>query len=534
MAIQRGLAWLRDRRHWPVRWWLSLVTAAIAGGTLLTLGVLLLGLLEGSLQRQLAEYLRSQAQPVLERELGQRPSGRLLPPFRPVAPDPPRPPSPPVPPEPSSKRNGRPSGKPGTAAPQPERSADPRLQALADTLVRELAGRETGIVVYDLQHRLVEASSSGPGVERWPAVPPDALDAAARGIESERVVRQGRQRTLIVLMPLQPADGPAIGTMGISTGLDLVDALRHQLTLVLAAGTVLAVLVAGGIAAWTTRAALGPLDQMIRATRRVAGGDLSARVGLRRADEVGELGAAFDRMVERLEAAFAAQRRLVSDAAHELRTPLNGLAGTLEIVQVGLARGDLEGASRLLAGVESELDRVARLVNDLLTLSGLDERSPAAMTTVALAPVVRDVARRMRILAPDHEIVVRADEAARVHGNRDHLERLLTNLLDNAVKYTQAGGRIEVEARHEGDAVCLSVHDTGRGIPPDDLPRIFDRFYRADRARSRQEGGTGLGLAIVQAIVHAHGGRIDAESTVGAGTTIRVSLPAVPPVTTAH
>jgi two-component system phosphate regulon sensor histidine kinase PhoR len=236
-------------------------------------------------------------------------------------------------------------------------------------------------------------------------------------------------------------------------------------------------------------------------------------------------------MVERLEAAFAAQRRLVSDAAHELRTPLNGLAGTLEIVQVGLARGDLEGASRLLAGVESELDRVARLVNDLLTLSGLDERSPAAMTTVALAPVVRDVARRMRILAPDHEIVIRADDAAHVHGNRDHLERLLTNLLDNAVKYTPAGGRVEVEARREGDVVCLSVHDTGRGIPSDDLPRIFDRFYRADRARSRQEGGTGLGLAIVRAIVQAHGGRIDAESTVGIGTTIRVSLPSVPATT---
>jgi signal transduction histidine kinase len=192
---------------------------------------------------------------------------------------------------------------------------------------------------------------------------------------------------------------------------------------------------------------------------------------------------------------------------------------------VGLARGDLTGASRLLSGVEAELDRMGRLVNDLLTLSSLDERSPAAMSAIDLAPVLRDVVRRARILAPDHAIVARLDEAVRVHGNRDQLERVATNLLDNAVKYTPAGGRIEVEAQRAGDEVRVTVSDTGRGIPPDDLPRIFDRFYRADRARSRQEGGTGLGLAIVQAIVHAHGGQVEAESVVGAGTTIRVTLP---------
>ena len=122
--------------------------------------------------------------------------------------------------------------------------------------------------------------------------------------------------------------------------------------------------------------------------------------------------------------------------------------------------------------------------------------------------------------------MARLDETVRVHGNRDQLERVATNLLDNAVKYTPAGGRIEVEARPAGDEVCLTISDTRRGIPPDDLPRIFDRFYRADRARSRQEGGTGLGLAIVQAIVQAHGGRIAAESTLGTGTTIWVWLPA--------
>jgi signal transduction histidine kinase len=243
---------------------------------------------------------------------------------------------------------------------------------------------------------------------------------------------------------------------------------------------------------------------------------------------VGELAAAFDQMVERLEAAFAAQRQLVSDAAHELRTPLNGLAGTLEIVQVGLARGDLDGARRLLGSVEGELDRLGRLVNDLLTLSSLDERSPAPMAPVELVPVLRDVVRRARIVAPDHEIVARLDQPATVLGNRDQLERVFTNLLDNAVKYTPSPGHVEVALRLVDGQAVVTVADSGRGIPPDELPHIFDRFYRADRARARQHGGAGLGLAIVQAIVSAHGGQIAAESTPGAGTTIRVCLPLAP------
>jgi signal transduction histidine kinase len=230
-------------------------------------------------------------------------------------------------------------------------------------------------------------------------------------------------------------------------------------------------------------------------------------------------------MVERLEAAFAAQRQLVSDAAHELRTPLNGLAGTLEIVQVGLARGDLDGARRLLGSVEGELDRLGRLVNDLLTLSALDERSPAPMGPVALVPLLREVVRRARILAPDHEIVARLEQPATVTGNGDQIERVFTNLLDNAVKYTPPAGRVEVAMQVADGRAEVTVADTGRGIPPEELPHIFDRFYRADRARARQHGGAGLGLAIVQAIVSAHGGTIAAESAPGAGTTIRVCLP---------
>ncbi|MGE3267956.1 MAG: sensor histidine kinase [Chloroflexota bacterium] len=520
----RSIARLPDPRRWPIRWWLAVVNALVAGGTLLVLGLLSLALLEGGLERQLADYLRNQATPVIERELGPRPIGRQRgerrpdPPARAVPPQAPTPPAPPIKPGPPGKRSPALSG--------PEPPPDPALSGLASTLIQELAGRDTGIVVYDLRFRVVAASNPGERAERWPNVPRDALDAAARGEDTTRILGQATRRTLVLLMPLQRIGEEPIGILEIATSLELTDTLRTQAGLALGVGLLLAVAVTGGVSLLVARAALGPLERVVQVTRRVAGGDLAARVALERQDEVGELALSFDQMVSRLEAAFAAQRRLVSDAAHELRTPLNGLSGTLEIVQVSLRRGDLERAGRLLATVEGELDRLGRFVNDLLTLSSLDEDAGGPrMTPVVLEPVLRDVVRRARILAPDHEIVARLDPAATAMGDRDQLERLFTNLLDNAVKYTPSPGHIEVTVSQEGSAVLATVSDTGRGIPPEDLPRIFDRLYRVDRARTRQAGGTGLGLAIVQAIVAAHGGQIEADSTPGQGTTIRVRLP---------
>jgi two-component system, OmpR family, sensor kinase len=501
-------------RRWSLRWLLALVNATIAGGTLLVLGLLLLGMLEGALERQLAGYLLGQAEQVVERELGPQPPV-------PQPPVPTRRPSAPTKP-------GLPPG-PGDGPPEPaslpDLPAQARLRQLADTFIRELAGPDTGIVVYGQDRRVVAASTPGGRADRWPTPPREALDAAAAGTEVQRTLRQGDRRTLVLLLPLRAPDGSTIGVLSVAGSLQLVDSLRMQLSVALGIGIVLAVLVAGALAAWAGRAALGPLERMARVTRHIAGGDLSARVQIRRGDEVGDLAAAFDQMVERLEAAFAAQRQLVSDAAHELRTPLNGLAGTLEIVQVGIERGDLDGARRLLGSVEGELDRLGRLVNDLLTLSSLDERSPAPMAPVALVPVLRDVVRRARILAPDLAIVARLDQPATVIGNRDQIERVFTNVLDNAVKYTPPTGRVEVALRVADGLAEVTVSDTGRGIPPEDLPHIFDRFYRADRARARQHGGAGLGLAIVQAIVQAHGGQVAAESPPGVGTTIRVCLP---------
>jgi two-component system OmpR family sensor kinase len=510
----RAVARLRDPRRWPLRWWLTVVTAAIAGGTLVVLGVLVLVLLDGSFQGLFASYLRDQAEPVIQRQLG-----TLRPEPKPIVGLLPEPPSKPSAPKPG----GKPSGVVGVPD---DRAID--LKTVGPALVQELAAPDTGVVVFDVHHTVIVASGPDRGPASWPVAASDAVDETIRGKETRRIFSHDGHRTLLLLLPLQTPDGRIGGAIEIASRLDLLDRLRVQLSVGLAVGTLLALAVAGGIAGWVVRIALGPLERMVLVTRQVAGGDLRARVRVERQDEVGELAGAFDQMVDRLEAAFAEQRRLVSDAAHELRTPLTAIGGTMEMAQVSLDRSDDAMTRQLLATSEREIDRLGRLVNDLLALSSLDERTPLHLESLDLGGALTDVVERTRLLAREHQVVACLDPADGpflVRGDRDQLERLFVNLLDNATKYTPDGGRIEVRLSRTDDLVCATVQDTGRGIAPDDLPRIFDRFYRGDRSRSRRAGGAGLGLSIVQGIVSAHGGTIEAESTLGVGTTIRVFLP---------
>jgi two-component system phosphate regulon sensor histidine kinase PhoR len=219
----------------------------------------------------------------------------------------------------------------------------------------------------------------------------------------------------------------------------------------------------------------------------------------------------------------------VANVSHELRTPLTAIQGYLETL-LGGAMDEPQHAQRFIEVAFRHTERLGRLLNDLTDLSNIElGKVSLRLAPTALRPVVDSVLEIVTAKARDGGVELEADvpEALTVHADHDRLAQILINLVDNAVKYTPKGGRVSVRARAaDGHRVAMTVSDTGVGIPPADLPRLTERFYRVDKARSRELGGTGLGLAIVKHLVLAHGGELTIESEEGRGTTVRVTLPA--------
>jgi two-component system, OmpR family, phosphate regulon sensor histidine kinase PhoR len=215
--------------------------------------------------------------------------------------------------------------------------------------------------------------------------------------------------------------------------------------------------------------------------------------------------------------------------SHELRTPLTSIKGFAETLLEG-AMADEEACRRFLMIIDGEATRLMKLVDDLMDLSRLEARVvPMDPSAVRLDELVTQVLNRMRLQAERHGIALTAarTEPVTALADRDRILQVITNLVDNAIKFTPDGGAVELSVGSTAGEALITVTDTGRGIPADDLTRIFDRFYRVDRSRSRGAGGTGLGLAIARHIVEAHGGRITVSSRINAGSTFTVSLPHV-------
>jgi signal transduction histidine kinase len=232
-------------------------------------------------------------------------------------------------------------------------------------------------------------------------------------------------------------------------------------------------------------------------------------------------------MIARLEDAFRRQRQFTADASHELRTPMTVIKGQIE---VALQRErEPQAYRRVLQAVNEEVDRMIRLVGSLLTLARADAgQIPITLEPVSLPDVVAAAVEQVRPLASRRRVDLQTSSCppSTLRADDDLILQLLLNLLDNAVKYTAAGGKVTVGWNANGRDVELWVRDTGVGIASEHLPHLFDRFYRVDKARSRAEGGTGLGLSICRWIAEAHGGSISVESAPGQGTTFRVVLPA--------
>ncbi|MFF0087017.1 sensor histidine kinase [Streptomyces canus] len=287
-----------------------------------------------------------------------------------------------------------------------------------------------------------------------------------------------------------------------------------------------------------------PLRVLTGAAMRMEGGELSARVPVRGSDEIARLSAAFNAMSQRREELESMRREMTNDVAHELRTPVSNLRGWLEAVEDGIARPD----AALVTSLLGQALQLQHIIDDLRDLSAAEagelRLSPAAIPVADLLSAVADAARATAGAA-DVSLRVTADPAIVVDADRVRLRQMVDNLVSNAVRHTPPGGTVTLGAaleQHEepperevdaagkrgwaGDFVVISVSDTGCGIPAGELPHIFDRFWRAEKSRSRLNGGSGLGLAIVRRLAEAHGGTITAVSTVGEGSTFAVRLPA--------
>ena len=285
-----------------------------------------------------------------------------------------------------------------------------------------------------------------------------------------------------------------------------------------------------GTIAWIGRRAFRsiarPLAALMNAADAVAAGDFSVRVPVQGRGEFTQLMSAFNRMVEELALADQRRRNLTADVAHELRTPLQIIQGNLEGVLDGVYAPTPEHITATL----DETRQLARLVEDLRVLSQAEAgQLPMTWEPVDVADLCADAVTSFGGQAEAAGVAltaVVADTPLIVSADYGRLDQILSNLLANAIRHTPAGGSVTVRAAATADSVQLQVSDTGEGITAEDLPYIFDRFWRGDRARTHQAGaGSGLGLAIVRQLVQAHGGRIDVASTAGQGTTFSIMLP---------
>ena len=271
--------------------------------------------------------------------------------------------------------------------------------------------------------------------------------------------------------------------------------------------------------------ALSPVEKISRTARAIESGfDLTRRVGYSGpADEIGRLAGTFDKMIGRLERVFTSQRDFVADASHDLRSPLTVIKGNLDLVKRDLTPEDRRESLR---AIESETARMGKIVDDLLRLAEIESGHPSRHEPVQLSGILLDGLRRAQQLDGRHRITAGKVDEVTAPGDAESLRQLLANLVDNAIRYTPEGGSITLSLVRDDGWARLEVADTGIGIAAEHLPRIFDRFYRVDKARSRASGGTGLGLAIVKGIAEQHGGKVTVTSQPGVGSTFAVWLKA--------
>ncbi|MFN9434560.1 MAG: sensor histidine kinase [Planctomycetota bacterium] len=382
--------------------------------------------------------------------------------------------------------------------------------------------RNTYRIVWNMDSTVMHQVGNGEELPSW-----EYVSASLRNMrEGNIVIRQrGSLREAFLMGPRN--------SMVFGVGMDVrpeLDRLNRLLGLLVGSGVLVCGLgLAGG--AWSLQRTLRPMRAMQETASTIRSDNLSQRLNAQSIDsELAEFTASINSMLDRVEAGFEQQRQFAADASHELRTPLAILLSSTELA---LSRERTPEAYRAeLEKCQRAAQRMKSLVEALLTLSRMD----ASSQTLAMEPVVMDQLCRDQLelhqeLAAQHQVSISSNlEPCVLTGHAGILERMVANLLLNSIFYNREGGSIEMTLKSAGDMIVLEIRDTGIGIPKEEVPNLFQRFYRVDKARSRRTGGSGLGLAICDLVVQLHHGKIDVESQVGVGSTFRIQLPKRQPI----
>lgn len=420
-----------------------------------------------------------------------------------------------------------------------DRDLRARLHGMRDYLQRQMADAEVGSLAQELAEDSAVAPAGtdfriagtdghwvyqSPGSVAWDA--PNAASLPAEGSVTTVVLNGRATRLLSAPVP--------IGTIQIGIPLDAFHDMLSDFAMTALIGTPLLLLLASAGGYWMSRRALDPVDRIRRTAEEIGAATLSERLPvIGTGDELDRLSVTLNSMLGRIESAFHRVTQFTADASHELRTPVAVIRTTAELAR-SKPRTQEEYAAAL-DRILAESERTTRLIEDLMMLARADSgNDDLVFEPVNLDDLVRATCAEMAVIAEAARLEIDTGTLVDciVQGDEPSLRRLLLILLDNAIKYSKPSGRVRVSmSLHQsaaGKNAVMEVADMGIGISADDLPHIFERFYRAAKDRSRRTGGAGLGLAIARWIAERHGGSIQAESTIGCGSVFRVSLPAIP------
>ena len=352
----------------------------------------------------------------------------------------------------------------------------------------------------------------------------ESLDRVLRDDVTQETVSIGTSRLLLHSEPLE-IGGQIVGAIQVGQSLQEMDQTLRFTAYLLTVSSLITVCIAAVIGYLLARSALRPVDEMTRSALEISRtSNLQQRLEVAGQDELGRLAATFNELLDRLEVLFKTQERFVADVSHELRTPLTAIQGNIDLLKKWAGQNE-EIRQEALEIIQEETARMARLAADLLLLAQADAGIRLELKPVELDTLLLEVYRHARMLADGRDIKLGHEDQAIVMGDADRLKQLLLNLVNNAVTYTPPGGEIVLMLYREPEWTRVVVKDNGVGIPEEDLPHIFDRFYRVDRARSDRKAGTGLGLSIARWVAEAHSGNLTVQSEEGYGTAFTLWLP---------